>query len=785
MIEEDEVNILILSDRGVNRDFAPVPALLAVAGLHHYLIREGLRTRVSLVLETGEAREVHHFSLLIGYGCSAINPYLAFETLDDMIREGLLPNVDHKTACKNFVKAATKGVIKVMSKMGISAIQSYRGAQVFEARRPAPGRDRPVLHLDLVAHRRHRPGRHRAGGPDAPPCGVSRPAGRTATRCPPGGQYQWRNDGEQHLFNPESIHRLQKAVRTGSFETLQVYARLHRRPGDQRSARCAACSTSRPATPIPIEEVEPVESIVKRFKTGAMSYGSISKEAHETLAIAMNRIGGKSNTGEGGEDPERYVLLPNGDSQEFRDQAGGLGPLRRDERVPGQRARAADQDGAGREARRGRPAARHQGLSVDREDPAHHRRRRPDLPAAAPRHLLHRGSGRADPRPEERQPRRAHQREAGGRGRRRHDRRGRRQGACGRGADQRLRRRHGRLAADLDHARRPALGARPRRDAPDAGAQQPAQPHRGRDRRPAEDRPRRRHRGAAGRRGVRLRHRAAGRGRLHHDARVPPEHLPGRRRDAGSASCARSSPASPSMWSTSCASSPRRCARSWRSSASAPSRRWSAASTAWSRARPSTTGRRRASISATSSTSRTSDRRSAASARSRRTTAWTSRSTSRRCSTSASRRSSAARRSRRSCPSATSTASSARSPAARSRKKWGAKGLPEDTIRILFKGSAGQSFGAFMPQGMTFLARGRRQRLRRQGPLGRQDHRLSLRPAATFVPEDNIIIGNVALYGATSGEVVHPRHGGRALLRAQQRRQRRCRGAWATTAAST
>ena len=133
MIEEDEVNVIILSDRGVNREFAPIPALLAIAGLHHYLIREGLRTRVSLVLETGEAREVHHFALLIGYGCSAINPYVAFETIDDMIREGLLPNVDHKTACKNFVKAASKGVIKVMSKMGISAIQSYRGAQVFEA----------------------------------------------------------------------------------------------------------------------------------------------------------------------------------------------------------------------------------------------------------------------------------------------------------------------------------------------------------------------------------------------------------------------------------------------------------------------------------------------------------------------------------------------------------------------------------------------------------------------------------------------------------------------------
>ena len=172
MIEEDEINVIILSDRGVNRDFAPVPALLAIAGLHHYLIREGLRTRVSLVLETGEAREVHHFSLLIGYGCSAINPYVAFETIDDMIREGLLQKVDHKTACKNLVKAATKGVIKVMSKMGISAIQSYRGAQVFEALGLRQDVIDHYFTWDPVPRRRHRPGRDRPGGPHAPPRGV-------------------------------------------------------------------------------------------------------------------------------------------------------------------------------------------------------------------------------------------------------------------------------------------------------------------------------------------------------------------------------------------------------------------------------------------------------------------------------------------------------------------------------------------------------------------------------------------------------------------------------------
>jgi glutamate synthase domain-containing protein 2/glutamate synthase domain-containing protein 1/glutamate synthase domain-containing protein 3 len=313
MIEEDEVNVIILSDRGVNKEFAPVPALLAIAGLHHYLIREGLRTRVSLVLETGEAREVHHFSLLIGYGCSAINPYLAFEAIDDMIREGLLPKLDHKSACKNFVKAATKGVIKVMSKMGISAIQSYRGAQVFEAL----GLRQDVIDhyftwtpsrvggigLDVIAQEVLM--RHHAAFPDRPVNGHVLPSG---------GLYQWRRDGEQHLFTPESIHKLQKAVRTTSFKAFQEYSAII---NDQAVNACTlrGLLDFKASTPVPIEEVEPVEEIVKRFKTGAMSYGSISKEAHETLAIAMNRLGGKSNTGEGGEDPARYKLEPNGDSK--------------------------------------------------------------------------------------------------------------------------------------------------------------------------------------------------------------------------------------------------------------------------------------------------------------------------------------------------------------------------------------------------------------------------------------------------------------------------------------
>jgi len=312
-IEEDEANVLILSDRGVTKEFAPIPALLAVSGLHHYLIREGLRTRVSLVIETGDAREVHHFSLLIGYGASAINPYVAFETIDGLIREGLLTGIDHKTACKNLVKAASKGVIKVMSKMGISAIQSYRGAQVFEAL----GLRQDVIDhyftwtpsrvggigLDIIAQEVL--ARHRAAYPE-------RTAGHAV--LPAGGLYAWRNDGEAHLFTPESIHRLQKAVRTTNYAAFKDYSAIVDNQG-KKLCTLRSLLEFKASAAIPIEEVESIEAIVKRFKTGAMSYGSISTEAHETLAIAMNRIGGKSNTGEGGEDPARFVPMANGDSR--------------------------------------------------------------------------------------------------------------------------------------------------------------------------------------------------------------------------------------------------------------------------------------------------------------------------------------------------------------------------------------------------------------------------------------------------------------------------------------
>jgi glutamate synthase (NADPH/NADH) large chain len=306
--------IIILSDRGVDRDRAPIPSLLATAGVHHHLVREGTRTRCALVLESGDAREVHHCALLMGYGAGVVNPYLAFETLGAMIRQGLLVGVTHEKAVKNYIKALNKGILKVMSKMGISTLQSYCGAQIFEA----VGLDKDFVDryftwtasriggigLDVMADEVLKRHRHafpvRSGGQDD---------------LEWGGEYQWRRDGEYHLFNPDTVFKLQHATRSAQYSIFKEYTKL---VDDQSRDRATlrGLLTLKPADQkIPIEEVEPVERIFKRFATGAMSYGSISQEAHETLAIAMNRLGGKSNTGEGGEDPARYIPDANGDSR--------------------------------------------------------------------------------------------------------------------------------------------------------------------------------------------------------------------------------------------------------------------------------------------------------------------------------------------------------------------------------------------------------------------------------------------------------------------------------------
>ncbi len=311
---ESGATILILSDRAIDKDHAPIPSLLATAGLHHYLVRRGLRTKATLIVESGDAREVHHYCLLIGYGASAINPYLAFETLDDMIRQDLLTGMDHKKAVNYYTKAVNKGVLKVMSKMGISTLQSYRGAQIFEAigldqkfvDKYFSGTPSRINGIGLDEIAQEVLARHQRAFPSRP------------VRTPDldwGGQYQWRQDGEYHMYNPESIHKLQYATRTNNYRVFKEYSGIVNSTGQRLCTLRGLLDLKLADKAIPLEEVEPVDSIVKRFATGAMSFGSISMEAHETLAIAMNRIGGRSNTGEGGEDPARYVPDPNGDSR--------------------------------------------------------------------------------------------------------------------------------------------------------------------------------------------------------------------------------------------------------------------------------------------------------------------------------------------------------------------------------------------------------------------------------------------------------------------------------------
>jgi len=305
--------ILILSDRNLSQEMAAIPALLAVACLHHHLIRNGTRLKASIIIESGEPREVHHFALLLGYGVSGINPYLAFETIQDMCENGMITGLTSEEASANYLKACTKGIASVLSKMGISTVQSYRGAQIFEA----IGISQQVIDKYFT-------------GTPSPLSGIGLPeiARETAMRheeafkskalnlCSyeSGSLYQWRRQEEYHLYNPSTIFKLQQACQKGDYPLFKEFSRELKSSKNAHKNLRGLLTFTPQRLPISIDEVEPVESICKRFKTGAMSYGSISQEAHECLAIAMNRIGGKSNTGEGGENPSRFKPLPNGDS---------------------------------------------------------------------------------------------------------------------------------------------------------------------------------------------------------------------------------------------------------------------------------------------------------------------------------------------------------------------------------------------------------------------------------------------------------------------------------------
>ena len=306
-------SLIILTDRGLDRDHAPIPSLLATAAVHHHLIRNGSRTNVGLIVETGEAREVHHFCLLVAYGASAINPYLAFETL---VEQNQLFRFSHEAqtpkTVQNYIKGVKKGMLKVFAKMGVSTLQSYHGAQMFEAvglnrdviERCFTGTSSRVSGIGLRELAEEALRRHAFAFPSGD---------QSNPFLDVGGMYQWRRDGEHHLLNPETIWAVQSAVRLGSQSDYDRYAQLINDQSRKLGTLRGLFEFKK--NPIPLDEVEPAKEIVKRFATGAMSLGSISREAHETLAIAMNRIGGKSNTGEGGEDPVRYKLDANGDSR--------------------------------------------------------------------------------------------------------------------------------------------------------------------------------------------------------------------------------------------------------------------------------------------------------------------------------------------------------------------------------------------------------------------------------------------------------------------------------------
>ncbi|MGW9440684.1 glutamate synthase large subunit [Streptomyces sp. NPDC055607] len=305
---EGGARLIVLSDRHSDAEHAPIPSLLLTAAVHHHLIRTKQRTKVGLLIEAGDVREVHHVALLIGYGAAAVNPYLAMESVEDLVRAGtFIEGLEPEQAIRNLIYALGKGVLKVMSKMGISTVASYRGAQVFEA----VGLDETFVAtyfngtatkiggagLDVVA--KEVAARHAKAYPAS---GV--PSAHRALEI--GGEYQWRREGEPHLFDPETVFRLQHATRNKRYDIFKKYTdRVNEQSERLMTLRGLFGFAAEGRTPIPIDEVEPASEIVKRFSTGAMSYGSISKEAHETLAIAMNRLGGKSNTGEGGEDPDR------------------------------------------------------------------------------------------------------------------------------------------------------------------------------------------------------------------------------------------------------------------------------------------------------------------------------------------------------------------------------------------------------------------------------------------------------------------------------------------------
>ncbi len=372
-------NILILSDRGVDENHVAIPSLLAVSAVHKHLVKTKKCTALSIILESGEPREVHDFAALLGYGACAVNPYLAHSTIAELVEDGLL-NKDYYAAVEDYDHAILQGIVKIASKMGISTIQSYQGSQIFEA----IGISQEVIDAYFTGTVSRIGGitlKDIAAQTDAQHSKAFDPLGlATDLTLSSMGRHKMRSQGEEHRYNPQTIHMLQQAARDGSYEKFCEYTKMVDK--EETGYLRSLMDFNFPETGVPIEEVESVESIVKRFKTGAMSYGSISEEAHEALAIAMNKLHGKSNSGEGGESDERLESGTDHDRM-LCNQAGGKRTFRRNEPVSGQCKRDSDQNGSGCKTRRGRTSSCQEGVSLDCKDKTFHTRCEPDFSSAS------------------------------------------------------------------------------------------------------------------------------------------------------------------------------------------------------------------------------------------------------------------------------------------------------------------------------------------------------------------------------------------------------------------
>ena len=468
--------LLILSDRGVDEEYAPIPTLLALSAVHNHLVREKTRNQVALIVETGEPREVMHFALLMGYGASAINPYLAIETLEDLHAKGYFPReYTFQKVLKNYIKAVDKGLLKVLSKMGISTLQSYCGAQIFEAvglnkslvEHYFTGTSSRIEGVGLEVLAREALMRHKF---------AMQPPADSDTELEIGGSYQYRERGERHILNPLTISKLQHAVRQSSFPTFQEYARIANEQSRSLYTLRGLLDLHPAGAAVSIDEVEPAAEIVKRFATGAMSFGSISKEAHETLAIAMNRIGGRSNTGEGGEDEERFKPDANGNWRRsaIKQVASARFGVTTNYLVNADDLQIKIAQGAkpgeggqlpGHKVDEVIARVRHSIPGVQLISPPPHH----DIYSIEDLAQLIYDLKNVNPQAQD-------LRQAGGRIGRGDRGGGRGQGSCRRHPHQRLRRRHRRLPHLLDSPRGNPLGTRPFRNPADAGDERPAQP---------------------------------------------------------------------------------------------------------------------------------------------------------------------------------------------------------------------------------------------------------------------------------------------------------------------